>query len=132
LLIEGNLFRTLRAGHETQDEIDAHLGVTQPGQPNPDPSPVLVLLDYVEATWTGGSKIHIYSGKLNLFAHLTLCSQVLLTSSKEELASRKLVWGGGVEVHSGSQNKKYSTVSAIKKATPQKNFLSYSQHLDGL
>jgi hypothetical protein len=40
--------------------------------------------------------------------------------------------GGGVEVHSGSQNKKYSTVSAIKKATPQKNFLSYSQHLDGL
>jgi hypothetical protein len=63
LLIEGNLFRTLRASNETQDEIDAHLGVTQPGQPNPDPSPVLKLVDYVEATWTGGSKICFYLEK---------------------------------------------------------------------
>ncbi len=41
---------------EVQDEYAAHLGVTQPGQGNPDPSPVLILMDYVGDTWAGLSK----------------------------------------------------------------------------
>jgi hypothetical protein len=50
ILLLGELFRELRASQEVQDEYAAHLGVTQPGQGNPDPSPVLVLMDYVGDT----------------------------------------------------------------------------------
>ena len=56
ILIEGELFRTLRASQAVQDEIDAHPGVTQPGAANPDPSPVLKFVDYASATWGGPSK----------------------------------------------------------------------------
>ena len=56
ILLLGELFRELRASKEVQDEYAAHLGVTQPGQGNPDPSPVLILMDYVGDTWAGLSK----------------------------------------------------------------------------
>jgi hypothetical protein len=56
ILLLGELFRELRASKEVQDEYAAHLGVTQPGQGNPDLSPVLVLMDYVGDTWAGQSK----------------------------------------------------------------------------
>lgn len=64
-MIKGELFRTLRASATVQDELDAHLGVTQPGAANPDPSPVLKLLDYVSNTWTGASKTKHNFTKIN-------------------------------------------------------------------
>jgi hypothetical protein len=43
ILLEGELFRTLRASPEAQDELAAH-------------AHVLDVLDYFEETWTGASK----------------------------------------------------------------------------
>jgi|LakMenEpi03Aug12_release.lakeMendotaPanAssembly.Ray.scaffolds.fasta_scaffold1602984_1 hypothetical protein len=43
LLNLGELFRTLRASQEAQDEVAAHAQVVQ-------------VLDYFEGTWTGASK----------------------------------------------------------------------------
>jgi hypothetical protein len=51
------------ASQEVLDEIAAHPGVTQPGQQQPDPSPVEELLGYVRDTWTGPSKTSFSSVK---------------------------------------------------------------------
>jgi hypothetical protein len=60
---QGGLFRALMASQEVLDEIAAHPGVTQPGQQQPDPSPVEELLGYVRDTWTGPSKTSFSSVK---------------------------------------------------------------------
>jgi hypothetical protein len=54
--LPGELFRTLRASQEAQDELAAH-------------NDVLQVLDYFETTWTGASKYR-YLEKLQLISLL--------------------------------------------------------------